>query len=147
VRAVVVDPGDRVLLVRFEFAHWTGWATPGGGVSPGESDEEALRRELAEETGLAEFELGPLVWLRTHLFPLGEWEGQVERYYLVRSHEFAPSPQLTWEQLNDEYVTAVSWWTLDELEAADDDFAPRRLPGLVRDLLASPPTSPIDVGV
>ena len=147
VRAVVVDPGRRVLLVRFEFPHWKGWATPGGGISPGESDEEALRRELAEETGLDEFDLGPLVWRRTHLFDLGEWDGQVERYYLVRVPEFVPTPRLTWEELNDEYVTAVRWWTLDELEATGEEFAPRRLPDLVRDLLVSPPARPIDVGV
>lgn len=110
VRALVVDPGRRVLLVRFEFPRWTGWATPGGGISPGESDEDALRRELAEETGLDEFDLGPLVWRRTHLFELGEWDGQVERYYLVRVPEFVPTPRLTWEELNDEYVTAVRWW-------------------------------------
>ncbi|HEU4970798.1 MAG TPA: NUDIX domain-containing protein [Gaiellaceae bacterium] len=147
VRALVVDPGRRVLLVRFEFPRWTGWATPGGGISPGESDEDALRRELAEETGLDEFDLGPLVWRRTHLFELGEWDGQVERYYLVRVPEFVPAPRRTWEELNDEYVTAVRWWTLEELEATGEQFAPRRLPDLVRDLLASPPTCPIDVGV
>src|SRR5262245_37208953 len=50
VRAVVLDDHDRVLLVRFENAAsgevW--WATPGGGVEDGESDENALRRELLE---------------------------------------------------------------------------------------------------
>jgi ADP-ribose pyrophosphatase YjhB (NUDIX family) len=39
VRAVVLDPDDRVLLVRLEFPHWTGWAMPGGGVDEGETDE------------------------------------------------------------------------------------------------------------
>ena len=61
--------------------------------------------------------------------------------------EFVPTPRLTWEELNDEYVTAVRWWTLDELEATGEQFAPRRLPDLVRDLLVSPPARPIDVGV
>ena len=93
VRAVVVDPDERVLLVRFEFPNWTGWATPGGGVDPGETDAEALRRELEEEVGLDASELGPLVWMRTHLFELGiDWDGQVERYYLVRAPAFEPVP-------------------------------------------------------
>jgi 8-oxo-dGTP pyrophosphatase MutT (NUDIX family) len=95
VRAVVLDPGDRVLLVRFEFEQWIGWATPGGGVDKGETDEVALRRELAEEAGLEGFPLGPLVWKRTHLFELAEWDGQVERYYLVRALAFDPAPRLT----------------------------------------------------
>ncbi|HEU0248750.1 MAG TPA: NUDIX domain-containing protein [Gaiellaceae bacterium] len=148
VRAVVLDPDDRVLLVRFEFPDWTGWATPGGGVHAMETDEEAIRRELAEETGLEAFELGPLVWTRTHVFELGKWNGQFERYYFVRAPRFDPTPHLTWDQLNAEYVTAVRWWTSDELEAADSRFAPSRLPLLVRELLLhGPPAEPLDVGV
>ena len=148
VRAVVLDPDDRVLLVRFEFPDWTGWATPGGGVDAMETDEEAIRRELAEETGLEAFELGPVVWTRTHLFELGNWDGQFERYYFVRAPRFDPAPRLTWDQLNAEYVTAVRWWTLDELEAADARFAPSRLPILVRELLLrGPPAEQLDVGV
>ena len=148
VRAVVLDPDDRVLLVRFEFVHWVGWATPGGGVSPGEDDDVALRRELAEETGLGAFELGPLVWTRLQLLELGEWDGQVERYYLLRVPAFEPTPGLTWAELNAEYVTAVRWWSQDELEATDAEFAPRHLPRLVRELiLEGPPAEPLDVGV
>ena len=51
VRALVVDAEERVLLLRFEnpVTHDVWWATPGGGVEAGESDELALRRELLEE--------------------------------------------------------------------------------------------------
>ena len=147
-RAVVIDPGDRVLLVRFEFPHWIGWATPGGGVNLDETDEEAIRRELAEEAGLEGFALGPLVWTRTHLFELGDWDGQVERYYFVRTPSFEPVPGLTWAELNAEYVTAVRWWTPAELEATNAVFAPSRLPLLLCELiLHGPPAEPVDVGV
>jgi len=147
VRALVIDEDDRVLLVCFEFPHWVGWATPGGGVKSRETDEDALRRELAEETGLEGFGLGPLIWTRTHLFELGEWDGQVERYYLVRTAAFDPRPQLTWPQLNAEHVTAIRWWTLEELEAAGAQLAPRRLLHLVRELiLHGPAAAPIDAG-
>jgi 8-oxo-dGTP pyrophosphatase MutT (NUDIX family) len=148
VRAVVLDPDDRVLLVRFEFPHWSGWGTPGGGVVAGETDEDAIRRELVEETGLDGFDLGPLVWKRTHIVELDEWDGQAERYYLVRTDAFEPVPNLSWEQLNQEFVTAVRWWTPAELEAAMDELAPRRLPALIRELIANgPPAEPIDAGV
>jgi 8-oxo-dGTP diphosphatase len=109
VRAVVLDPDDRVLLVRLEFPHWTGWAMPGGGVDEGETDGAALRRELAEEAGLDGFELGPIVWTRRHLLEFGDWDGQVERYYLVRAPGADPAPRLTWAQLNAEYLTAIRW--------------------------------------
>jgi 8-oxo-dGTP pyrophosphatase MutT (NUDIX family) len=146
----VLDDDDRVLLVRFDFGDRVVWATPGGGIEMGESDEHAIRRELIEEAGLEVFELGPLVWTRTHHVPLGggRWDGQSERYYLVRTPSFEPSPRLTWEDLREEGMTAVRWWTLDELEATEALFAPRRLPLLVRSLLRDgPPAEPLDVGI
>lgn len=149
-RAVVVDETDRILLVRFDFADRIVWATPGGGIEEGETDEHALRRELEEETGLVGFELGPLVWTRTHHVPLGggRWDGQQERYYLVRTPTFEPAPVLSWEELRAEGMTAIRWWKLDELEVTDATFAPRRLPSLVHELiLHGQPPEPFDVGV
>jgi 8-oxo-dGTP diphosphatase len=150
-RAVVVDEDERVLLVLFDFGErGRVWATPGGGIDEGESDEDAIRRELAEEAGLADFELGPLVWTRTHVTPMGAgtWDGQTERYYLVRTPAFEPAPRLSWEELRAEALTAIRWWSPDELEATEALFAPRRLPVLVRELLLhGPPPEPVDVGV
>ena len=149
-RALVLDPADRVLLVRFEMPDWVGWATPGGGLQPGESHADAIARELAEEVGLDRFELGPVIWKRTHIIPLinGLWDGQVERIFLVRTPEFTPAPRFSADELRAEYVTASRWWTADELDTASDEFAPRRLPELVRRVLRDgPPAEPIKVGV
>jgi hypothetical protein len=45
-------------------------------------------------------------------------------------------------------MDAIRWWTLEELEAAETLFAPRRLPLLLRELLLrGPPTEPVDVGL
>lgn len=44
------DDAGRVLLARHR--HDGQWGTPGGGMEPGESPEEAARRECLEETGL-----------------------------------------------------------------------------------------------
>jgi 8-oxo-dGTP pyrophosphatase MutT (NUDIX family) len=150
VRAVVLDPAERILLVRFEFPGSTLWATPGGGIEDGESDEDAIRRELSEELGLGAVELGPVVWTREHVAPFvsGLWDGQAERYYLVRTDAFEPAPRLTWAELNAEHVTATRWWTLPELEASQELFAPRRLDALLRALLeGGAPAEPVDVGV
>ena len=149
-RAIVVDPDDRILLVRFEFPGRTLWATPGGGIEPGETTEEALRRELREETGLTAAEIGPVVWTRLHIVPFigGQWDGQHEQYHLVRTPTFTPKPRLSWEQLRAEYLFELRWWAPEELEAATEMFAPRRLVELLRDLLREgPPAEPIDVGV
>jgi 8-oxo-dGTP pyrophosphatase MutT (NUDIX family) len=149
-RAIVLDDADRILLVRFDFGDRLVWATPGGGIEAGETDEHALRRELSEEAGLEDFEVGPLVWTRTHRVPMGggRWDGQNERYYLVLTPAFEPAPRLSWEELRKEGMTGIRWWGLDELEAAAAVFAPRRLPRIVRELvLHGPPAEPVDVGV
>ena len=149
-RAVVLDPEDRILLVRFQFPTTALWGTPGGGVDAGETHEEAIVRELAEEAGLEEVVLGPWIWTREHVIPFldGNWDGQVERFMLVRTGRFEPAPHLTPEQLAAEYVTAIRWWTQEELAASEELFAPRRLPELVAALLRDgPPGEPVDVGV
>jgi 8-oxo-dGTP diphosphatase len=57
--AAVILRDEKVLMVRERALTATGrhdgveyWTLPGGGVEPGESLEEALRREVAEEVGL-----------------------------------------------------------------------------------------------
>ncbi|HYZ99186.1 MAG TPA: NUDIX domain-containing protein [Acidimicrobiales bacterium] len=153
-RAVILDDRDRVLLVRFEFTrpmHGVAglWAAPGGGVEDGEDDRRALTRELAEEVGLDDPVIGPLIWTRTHVLPMSTGhDGQREGFYLVRTPSFEPRPALSAAALRAENVVGLRWWTVDELAASDAVFAPRRLPGLVAALVADGlPDGVINVGV
>ena len=53
VGAIITDQAGRLLLIRRGHAPGRGlWSVPGGRVEPGETDEQALTREIREETGL-----------------------------------------------------------------------------------------------
>ena len=62
--AVVLDERGRVLLLRHTMRKGSGWGIPGGFLHAGEQPEDAVRRELREETGL-EVESVELVFVRT----------------------------------------------------------------------------------
>ncbi len=54
VGAVITDDAGRVLLARRGHDPGAGlWSLPGGRVEPGETDAQAVAREVAEETGLS----------------------------------------------------------------------------------------------
>lgn len=126
-RALILDADDRVLLMRFEnpVTRETWWATPGGGIEPGEDHERALRRELREEIGLEGFELGRLLWRDRRTFA---WDrrllGQTNSVYLVRLHAHEPRPLI---DLSAEGVAGYRWWTRDELEQTSERITPPEL--------------------
>ncbi|REF35542.1 ADP-ribose pyrophosphatase YjhB (NUDIX family) [Thermasporomyces composti] len=79
VGAVVKDASGRMLMVRRGRPPGMGlWSLPGGRVEPGESDEDAVVREVWEETGLA-VTVGRL--LGTAQIPTADGDIQVVRDY------------------------------------------------------------------
>ena len=61
VGAVIKDDRGRLLLIKRGHAPGAGlWSLPGGRIEPGETDAEALVREMREETGLV-VEVGQLI--------------------------------------------------------------------------------------
>src|SRR5882724_7170629 len=53
VGAIIEDEAGRLLLIRRRNEPGAGlWSVPGGRIEPGETDQQAVVREVAEETGL-----------------------------------------------------------------------------------------------
>ncbi|MFF8964740.1 NUDIX hydrolase [Streptomyces globisporus] len=146
-RVVLLDPADRVLLLHGhepDDPADTWWFTPGGGLEGDETREQAARRELAEETGITDIELGPLLWTRICSFPFDgrRWD-QDEWYYLARTQQTATAPQgLTDLELRS--VAGLRWWTSAELLVTRETVYPTRLAELLRTLLdEGPPRDPL----
>ena len=80
VGAIVLD-GDRVLLVKRAHEPLKGeWSVPGGAVEVGETLEDAIRREVREETCL-DIEVGPIVDVLDRI--RHDPEGRVEFHYVL----------------------------------------------------------------
>jgi ADP-ribose pyrophosphatase YjhB (NUDIX family) len=137
-RVIVLDPAQRVLLLRYDAGPPAGrhWATPGGGLNPGESYAAAASRELIEETGWDDVAL------------LGELHRGVRmlehRDRVVRQHErhFLARVDQPGRELGDvaamhvsDGIAAWRWWTLAELDTTAEVVFPAGLAGLIRGVL------------
>ena len=91
-RVLLIDELDRLLL--FQRQDPTNpsdiyWCPVGGGIEPGESPEDAARREVKEETGLTDFDLGRHVWNRQDRYSFNGKNYQVsETWFLSRTPTF-----------------------------------------------------------
>lgn len=152
-RVLLIDGRERVLLFRTHAASGGRalWITPGGGLKRGETHEAAARRELWEETGISTG-IGPCVWVRQHVFRFNGRDGSVllderEQIFVARIDR-AEVENANWEPEEHDFLLAHRWWSVDEIAASKDWFAPRRLAALLPAVIAGAyGDAPFDCGV
>lgn len=133
------------------------WEIPGGGVEGDEPTAVAAARELYEETGIDQVEMGPCVWIQHVRFDFAGFHfDQREWVHLARGDggDYRPTGLETIEALAFE---GARWWPLPELAAAAahdgsdgagrlrvlPPWLPERLPAV---LDAGVPAQPLDLG-
>ena len=153
VRLLVLDAQQRLLLFHIHDAAplhalypemTVYWGTPGGGLEPDESFEQAARRELWEETGMQIESVGPCVWHYERVMQIAEQRlHRHERFYPINvpTATVSLANMLAYEH---ETHCAYRWWMCQELEQSQELFVPADLPHLLSPLLAGAiPATPL----
>jgi 8-oxo-dGTP pyrophosphatase MutT (NUDIX family) len=137
-RLIVIDPDLRALMFRYDVpGRDPFWVTAGGECEPGESFEDAARRELLEETGIIS-DPGPQIARMTPEFITVEGEPVQadERFFLVRVDE-ARIDTSRHTALEQALMTQHRWFTLAELEGWHEAVFPVELADMIRSQTAT----------
>lgn len=148
-RILLVDENDRTFLFKGQDPQNKSdvfWCPVGGGIEPGETPEEAIRREVMEETGLVDFNLGPHIWNREVFLSFnGAFLHAKETWFFSRVTHFDIDIS-GFSELERETTLDQRWWTLQELIQTPEHLTPQRLPELLAPLLVGDfPEKPLDL--
>ena len=110
VACVIRDTPDGLKLL--VFTHPAGMVqVPKGGIDPGESPEEAVLRELREESGLTDAVIvsaGPQLTRRVPRGPQGEGPDEDQTWHLFRLHPLIRRLMVSATRVPDPYMTIAA---------------------------------------
>ncbi|MDE0614851.1 MAG: NUDIX domain-containing protein [bacterium] len=150
-RVVLLDRHGRIFLMQasdpIDPRKGPWWEIPGGGLGPGEDSAQGARRELWEEAGFADVEVGPCIWTQHVEFDFaGIHFDSDERIHVAWCPDGGEWNPQHLEALEAAAFEDARWWTLDELLASDDQVLPERLREFLPDVIAGRlPEEPIDI--
>ena len=137
-RGVVVEPGGRLLLQQARDPTAPDappfWFLPGGRIEAGESMVEALRRELLEECGLVDLEIGPVLWRQRAAFRFAGLDfDQDELVVLVRVPAAVDVRPTALEAVEALAFRGARWWPPAEVATTSEVVYPLDLAGRLGD--------------
>lgn len=104
------------------------WVLPGGGVKKHETFEDAVKREIYEETGITNINVKNCVFSRIIHAELRNIEQNLyyERYYVVETDDVEiNTDNLTNNEI--EVINKYKWWSINELKQTKDVVLPLSL--------------------
>ena len=137
-RLLVLNRARSLLL--FRFVHESGalkgedyWATPGGGLEPGETFADAAVRELKEETGIFVADVGAPICQREFILRLPDGEEVLadERFFVVTVEDHQAVLRDHWTAQEVEVIQDHRWWNALELKSTSDIVWPDDLPEML----------------
>lgn len=133
VRILCLDPADRVLLLEWADpvdGHQI-FEPPGGGVEEGESEKEAARRELREETGFRVDDLeGPVERVKRNALWAGRRLIATEPFFLARIEDVSVAPQALTDEEEGTF-RGYRWCGRNELAELGEALEPPELPAIL----------------
>jgi 8-oxo-dGTP pyrophosphatase MutT (NUDIX family) len=150
-RVVLFGPDGRIFLIRAGDPADPGgrlwWEIPGGGLDPGESSDHCAARELWEEGGFNEVEIGPVVATQHVQFTFaGMFFDQDEVIHVARTAQGEIKPPQGLEFFEAMAFKGAQWWESADLIASGERFLPPRLQELVAHLAEHGlPEEPLDI--
>lgn len=130
-RAVVFNQRGEVALTKLladdKFGHRDYYELPGGGVNTGETHEQAVLREVEEETGF-EGEIVSELGIVTDFYNLIHRENH-NHYYLVKAHKFIGTRL---EEKEKQLIEKIVWVSIKEAQELFFRMNDSMLSGLVK---------------
>jgi len=148
-RVLLLDPEGRILLMNGRLPSTPdepgAWFTVGGGYEPGETLAQAALREIREETGIDQADLGPVIGVREGVMRLAHGEAVLmKESYLVARCAASEPVRDGWDAVERDLIDDIRWWTHAELAATKERVFPPGLADLLAEVLAGwTPESPL----
>jgi len=111
------------------------WTTAGGRCESGETIQQTALREIAEETGMTNARLGPIVWYGEDGHRSGDWKFLFKEHFIVAFAQTESVEESGWTDHERREILETRWWTVEALRASEETVYPFALADLLEPIV------------